>query len=46
MYIHFKQKIKVMTTPTIHGYFVATNTASYGIHLSDDGTQAKLIMND
>lgn len=35
-----------MTTPEIHGYYVASNNTSYGIHLTDDGTQAKLIMND
>jgi hypothetical protein len=33
-------------TPEIHGYYVKSNSCSYGIHLSDDGEQAKLIMNN
>ena len=32
--------------PKIHGYYQWSNCCGYGIHLSDDGTQAKLIMND
>jgi hypothetical protein len=35
-----------MTIPKIHGYYVVSNSCSYGIHLSDCGEQAKLIMND
>ena len=35
-----------MTIPEIHGYYTKSNTTSYGVHLSDCGEQAKLIMND
>ncbi len=35
-----------MTTPEIHGYYVKSNNTGYGIHLSDCGEQAKLVMND
>jgi len=34
------------TTPEIHGYYALSNTCSYGIHLSNDGKQAKIITND
>jgi hypothetical protein len=32
--------------PKIHGYYQWSNCCGYGVHLSDCGTQAKLIMND
>jgi hypothetical protein len=32
--------------PKIHGYYQWSNACGYGVHLSDDGEQAKLIMND
>ena len=32
-------------TPKIHGYYQWSNSCGYGVHLSDCGTQAKLIMN-
>lgn len=32
--------------PKIHGYYQWSNNCGYGVHLSDDGEQAKLIMND
>lgn len=32
--------------PKIHGYYQWSNCCGYGVHLSDDGEQAKLIMND
>jgi hypothetical protein len=35
-----------MTIPKTHGYYVASNSCNYGVHLSDCGEQAKLIMND
>jgi hypothetical protein len=35
-----------MTTPEIHGYYAWSNACGYGVHLSNDGEQAKLIMND
>jgi len=35
-----------MTTPEVHGYYTKSNNCSYGIHLSNDREQAKLIMND
>jgi hypothetical protein len=35
-----------MTTPEIHGYYQWSNACGYGVHLSNDGEQAKLIMND
>jgi hypothetical protein len=35
-----------MTIPEIHGYYQWSNACGYGIHLSDDSEQAKLIMND
>ena len=35
-----------MTTPKIHGYYTVSNACGYGVHLSDCGEQAKLIMND
>lgn len=31
--------------PKIHGYFQWSNSCGYGVHLSDDGEQAKLILN-
>lgn len=33
-------------TLKIHGYYQWSNCCGYGIHLSDDGEQAKLIMNN
>jgi hypothetical protein len=33
-------------TPKIHGYYQLSNCCGYGVHLSNCGTQAKLIMND
>jgi hypothetical protein len=35
-----------MTIPEIHGYYSWSNACGYGVHLSNDGEQAKLIMND
>jgi hypothetical protein len=35
-----------MTIPEIHGYYQWSNACGYGVHLSNDGEQAKLIMND
>jgi hypothetical protein len=35
-----------MTIPEIHGYYAWSNACGYGVHLSDCGEQAKLIMND
>lgn len=35
-----------MTIPKIHGYYQWSNCCGYGVHLSEDGEQAKLIMND
>lgn len=32
--------------PKIHGYYQWSNCCGCGVHLSDDGEQAKLIMND
>jgi len=32
--------------PEIHGYYQCSNACSYGVHISDDMEQAKLIMND
>ena len=32
-------------TPKIHGYYQWSNSCGYGVHLSDCGTQAKLIIN-
>lgn len=32
--------------PKIHGYYTKSNTTSYGVHISDCATQAKLIMNN
>ena len=31
--------------PKIHGYYQWSNACGYGIHLSDDGEQAKLVIN-
>ena len=41
-----KTKNTTMTIPKIHGFYTLSNTIGYGVHLSDDGEQAKLIMND
>lgn len=35
-----------MTIPEIHGYYQRSNACSYGVHISNCGEQAKLIMND
>ena len=32
--------------PKIHGYYTYSNACGYGIHISEDGEQAKLIMNN
>jgi hypothetical protein len=32
--------------PKIHGYYQWSNAFGYGVHISDDMEQAKLIMND
>ena len=35
-----------MTIPKIHGYYQWSNACGYGVHISEDMEQAKLIMND